>query len=106
MARQERRVTLEQLRNLSIVILAVETFFVCVVLAVVLFFAIRGTTQAIAKVRIYGPRARATFRRMAISAEQTSQKITAPFVSTSSTRARVERTVSAAFSAFSHRKEV
>jgi uncharacterized membrane protein len=97
--------TLEQLRNLSIVILAVETFFLCGVLAVVLFLAIRGTTQAIAKVRIYGPRARGAFRRITVSAEQTSQKITAPFVSASSTRARVERTVSAAFSAFSHRQE-
>jgi uncharacterized membrane protein len=98
-------VTIEQLRNLSIVILAVETFFLCVVLAVVLFFAIRGTSEAIAKVRIHGPRARGAFRRMAVSAEQTSQKITAPFVSASSTRARVERTVSAAVSAFGHHKE-
>lgn len=97
--------TLEQLRNLSIVILALETFFLCIVLAVVLFVAIRGTSEAIAKMRIYGPRARLAFRRMAVSAEETSQKITAPFVAASSTRARVERTVSAAFSVFGHRKE-
>jgi uncharacterized membrane protein len=97
--------TLEQLRNLSIVILALESFFLCGVLAVVMIFAIRGTTQAIAKLRIYGPMARGAFRRMNFSAEQTSQKITAPFVAASSTRARVERTVSAAFSAFGHRKE-
>jgi hypothetical protein len=99
-------VTLTQLRDLSVVILGVETFFLCAVLAAVLFLAIRGTSQAIKKVRIYGPRARGAFRRMAVSADQTSQKITAPFVSASTTRARVERTVSAAFSAFSHRKEV
>jgi uncharacterized membrane protein len=98
--------TLEQLRNLSIVILAVESFFLCLVLAVVLFFAIHGTSQAIAKLRIYGPKARGAFRRMAASAEQTSQKISAPFVAASTTRARVERTVSAAFSIFGHRKGV
>lgn len=98
--------TLTQLRDLSIVILGVETFFLCAVLAAVLYLAIRGTSQAILKLRIYGPRARGYFRKMAISAEQTSQKITTPFVLASSTRARVERTVSSAFSAFSHRKEV
>lgn len=98
--------TLEQLRDLSVVILGVETFFLCAVLAVVLVFAILGTTKAISKVRIIGPRARGYFRNMADNAEKTSQKITAPFVSVSSTRARVGRTVSAAFSAFSNRKEV
>ena len=98
--------TLEQLRDLSVVILGVETFFLCAVLAAVLFFAILGTSQAILKVRILGPRARGYFRNMADNAERTSQKITAPFVSVSSTRARVERTVSAAFSVFSNRKEV
>jgi hypothetical protein len=99
-------VTLEQLRDLSLVILAVETFFLCLVLAAVLYLAIRGTSQAILKVRMYGPRARGFFRRMAHNAEQTSQRISAPFVSASSTRSRVERTVSAAFSVFSHRKGV
>jgi hypothetical protein len=99
-------VTLEQLRDLSIVILGVETFFLCVVLAAVLFIAIRGTSQAILKIRIYGPVARGYFRKMAQSAEETSHKLTAPFVSASTTRARVERTVAAAFSTFSHRKEV
>jgi hypothetical protein len=58
-------VTLEQLRDLSVVILGVETFFLCLVLAAVLFIAIRGTSQAILKVRIYGPVARGYFRRMA-----------------------------------------
>jgi hypothetical protein len=88
------------------VILGVETFFLCFVLAVVLVLAIMGTSRAILKVRMYGPVARSYFRRMAQGAEQTSQKITAPFISVSTTRARVERTVSAAFSAFGHRKEV
>ncbi len=98
--------TLEELRDLSIVILGVETFFLCIVLAAVLFLAIFGTSKTIAKVRIYGPRARETARKIAASAEQASQKITAPFVAASSTRARVERTVSAAVSAFSHHKGV
>ena len=97
--------TLEQLRDLSVVILGVETFFLCLVLAAVLFIAIRGTSQAILKVRIYGPVARGYFRRMAQGAEQTSHKITSPFVTASSSRARIQRTVSAAFSAFNHRKE-
>jgi hypothetical protein len=99
-------VSLEQLRDLSLVIIGIETFLLCLVLAVVLVFAIRGTSQAILKLRMYGPVARGQFRRIAVSAEQKSQKLTAPFVSASSTRARVERTVSAAFSAFSHRKGV
>jgi uncharacterized membrane protein len=99
-------VTLEQLRDLSIVILGVETFFLCAILAAVLYFAISGTSKAILKVRILGPRARGYFRSMADNAERTSQKITAPFVSVSSTRVRVERTVSAVYSAFSNRKEV
>jgi hypothetical protein len=99
-------VSLEQLRDLSLVIIGIETFLLCLMLAVVLVFAIRGTSQAIQKLRMYGPVARGHFRRIAASAEQTSQKLTAPFVSASSTRARVERTVSAAFSAFNHRKGV
>ncbi len=98
--------TLEQLRDLSVVILGVETFFLCAVLAAVLVLAIRGTSQAISKIRIIGPRARGYFRSMADNAERTSLKITAPFVSASSTRARVGRTMSAVFSAFSNRKEV
>jgi len=98
-------VTLTQLRDLSVVILGVETFFLCLVLAAVLFIAIRGTSQAILKLRLYGPVARGYFRKMAQGAEQTSLKITSPFVSASSSRVRIERTVSAAFSAFRHRKE-
>jgi hypothetical protein len=99
-------VSLEQLRDLSLVIIGVETFLLCLVLAVVIFLAIRGTSQAILKVRMYGPAARGYFRRMAEGAEKNSQKLTAPFVSASSTRARVERTISSAFSAFNHRKGV
>jgi uncharacterized membrane protein len=98
-------VTMTILRDISVVILAVETFFVCIVLVAVLYVAIRGTSATIVKVRIYGPRARGTFRNMAASAESTSQKITAPFVAASSARARVARMASAAFSTFSHRRE-
>ena len=98
--------TLEQLSDISVVILAVETFFLALVLAVVLFFAIRTTSQTIVKLKVLGPKARVYFRSMAQGAEQTSQKITSPFVSMSATRARVERTVSAAFSVFKQRKEV
>jgi hypothetical protein len=99
-------VSLEQLRDLSLVIIGVETFLLCLVLAVLLVFAIRGTSQAILKLRVYGPVARGYFRRVATSAEQKSQKLTAPFVSASAARVRVERTVSSLFSAFNHRKGV
>jgi hypothetical protein len=99
-------VSLEQLRDLSLVIIGIETFLLCLVLAVLLVFAIRGTSQAILKLRVYGPAARGYFRRVATSAEQNSQKLTAPFVSASAARVRVERTVSALFSAFNHRKGV
>lgn len=98
--------SLEQLRDLSLVIIGVETFLLCLVLAVVLVFAIRGTSQAILKVRMYGPVARGYFSRMAQGAERSSQKLTAPMVSLSTARARVGRTLSAAFSALSNRKEV
>lgn len=98
--------SLEQLRDLSLVIIGVETFLLCLMLAVVLVFAIRATTGAIAKVRTAGPVARGFFRRMAQGAERSSQKLTAPMVSLSTARARFTHTVSAAYSAFSNRKEV
>jgi hypothetical protein len=97
-------VTLTQLADLSIVILGVEAFFLGIVLAAFLVLAIAGTSKTIDRVRIYGPRARAAARKMAASAEQTSQRIASPFVSVSASRARVKGTVSAAFTAFSHRK--
>jgi hypothetical protein len=99
-------VSLEQLRDLSLVIIGVETFLLCLVLAVVLVFAIRSTSQAILKVRSYGPVARGYFRRMAQGAERSSQKLAAPMISLSTTRARVARTLTAAFSAFHPHKEV
>jgi uncharacterized membrane protein len=98
-------VTMTLLRDISVVILAVETFFVCIVLVAVLYFAIRGTSATITKVRIYGPRARGYFRNMATSAENTSQKIAGPLVAASSARARAARMASVAFSTFSHRRE-
>jgi hypothetical protein len=103
---QEKRVSLEQLRDLSLVIIGIETFLLCLVLAVALVFAIRGTSQAILKVRMYGPVARGYFRKMAEGAERSSQQLTAPMVSLSTARARVGRTLSATFAVFSTRKEV
>jgi sensor c-di-GMP phosphodiesterase-like protein len=98
-------VTLTDWTNVAIVILAVQAFFLAIILGAVLFVAIWGTSKTIRQLRIFGPRARAYFRGLADSAEQTSQRIATPFMGASAARARMVRTMSAAFSSIKGQKE-
>jgi hypothetical protein len=98
-------VTLTEWTNVAIVILAVQAFFLAIILGAVLYFGIRGTSGIIRQLRISAPRAQAYFRNLADAAEQTSQRIATPFMSASAARARMVRTVSAALSVFRGQKE-
>lgn len=98
--------TLTDWTNVAIVILAVQAFFLAIILGAVLFVAIWGTSKTTQQLRIVGPKARAYFRGLADRAEQTSQRIATPFMGASAARARMVRTVSAAFAAIKGRKEI
>jgi hypothetical protein len=80
---------LADLRNIGIVILAVEVFLVSLVPAAIFFFLIWGVTRLMAAMRIRGPVVRGYFRKAAETAEQTSQQIASPFVSAHAATAHV-----------------
>jgi hypothetical protein len=83
--------TLADLRDLSIILLALEAFIIGLVPAALFFFMIKGVFWLNRKVSIAGPRVRGYFRKAERSTKIASEKIAAPFITASATTARVKR---------------
>jgi hypothetical protein len=83
--------TLENWRDLSIILLAVEAFVIVMVPAAVFFFTIKGVLWMNRKISIAGPIVRGYFRKAERSTKIASDRIAAPFITASATTARVKR---------------
>ena len=71
------------LRDIAVVLLAIEIFVVMLVPVVITYFAVRGVSWLQRQLRTYAPPVQGGFRKAASVAEQVSQKIAEPFIVTS-----------------------
>jgi hypothetical protein len=86
--------TLADLRNVSIVLLAFEAFVLGLVVGAAVYMSLRGTNWLIRHVRIAGPVVQGRFRIVANASENASQRIAAPFISVSASNAKARRVMS------------
>ncbi len=98
--------TLSDWTSIAIIILAVETFFLAIALGAMVYFSLRGMRWIIRQVEAVAPRAQSTVRRAAEFSEQASERIAAPLISASEVKARLQRTLTAAISMLTGRREV
>lgn len=98
--------TLANWRDLAVILLAIEAFVIALLPGIVLFFAIRGMSWVIRKLRATAPTVQGYFRKAATISEQASQRVAAPFVGTSATLARVRGGRSALAASLRPRKGV
>ncbi len=67
-------------RDLSVVLLVIEVFFLTLIPGVILYFCIRGMTWTLRKVREVGPQAQRIFRTVESHTKLGSEKVAAPFI--------------------------
>jgi hypothetical protein len=77
--------------SIAIIILAVEAFVFALVFGVLFFFLNVGVVKAQGAVKQYGPIVRGRLRQVATISEQTSQKITGPFIAVEVTNAKTRQ---------------
>lgn len=75
--------TLGNWRDLAIVLLALEAFLLSLIPAVILYFALRGMSWLIRKLRSVMPTVQGYFRKAATVTEEISQQAVAPVITTS-----------------------
>ncbi len=80
------------LRDIAVVIIALEVFVMLLVPAAILYFLLKGIGWVQKQVRKYGPLVRFRFRQAAQIAEDMSHKAAAPVIVTSATATQVKRT--------------
>ncbi len=97
--------TLANWRDLAVVLLAVEAFFISLIPGVILYFAVRGMLWVIRKLRVTAPTVQGYFRKAADISEQVSQRTAAPFIAVSATLAQVNRWRSAPMTLLKSMKE-
>lgn len=98
--------TLANWRDLAVVLLAIEAFFISLIPAAILYLAVRGMLWVIRKLRAVAPIVQGAFRKAATISEQASHRMAAPVIATSAALARVGRVRSAVTTALLARKEV
>lgn len=98
--------TLANWRDLAVILLAIEAFFISLIPGVILFFAVRGMLWVIRKLRGGAPIVQGYFRKAATISEQASQRVAAPIIATSATFAQVHRWQTALAASLQPRKEV
>ena len=81
--------TLANWRDLSIILLVIEAFFLSLVPAAVLYLCVRGISLIIKQVRMVAPPVQRYFSKAAEVSEQASRKITAPVIGASASAAQV-----------------
>jgi hypothetical protein len=83
--------TIALLRDISVVIIALEVFVICLVPGVILFFIVKGLFWVERKIKYFAPLVQYRFRQVADITEKTSQKVAAPVMSVNASAARVRR---------------
>jgi hypothetical protein len=83
--------TLADLRDLSIILLAIEAFIIGLVPAVLFFFMIKGVLWLNRKLPVAGSVVRGYFRKAERSTKVASERIAAPFITAGATTARIKR---------------
>ena len=83
--------TLSAWADLSIILLAIEAFVICLVLGVIYFYATRGILQLMRRLRITFPIIQGYFRQAEQVTKTASDRVAAPFIATSAATAKVRR---------------
>ncbi len=97
--------TLANWRDLAVILLVIEAFFMSLIPGVILFFAVRGMLWIIRKLRAVSPTVQGYFRTAATVSEQASQRVAAPFIATDAKMAQVRRWRQTSISLLQSRKE-
>ncbi len=79
------------LRDIAVLIIAIEVFIMLLVPLVILYFSLKGIGWVQRQVRHYGPLVRFRFGQVAQITEEYSHKAAAPVIVTSASAARVKR---------------
>lgn len=98
--------TLANWRDLAVILLVIEAFFMSLIPGVILFFAVRGMLWIIRKLRAISPTVQSYFRKAATISEQASQRVAAPFIATSAAVAQAQRWRESSMTLLKTRKEV
>lgn len=97
------------LRDIAVVIIALEVFIMLLVPAVILYFVVKGLGWVQKQVQKYGPMVRFRFAQAAQVTEDLSHKAAAPVIQTSAAVTRIRRTgaaLAASLPTFSKTMEV
>jgi hypothetical protein len=95
------------LRDIAVVIIALEVFIMLLIPAVILYFSVKGISWVQKQVQKFGPMVRFRFAQAAQITEEFSHKAAAPVIVTSASVARVKRvraTLAASLSILSTRE--
>lgn len=98
--------TLDNWRDLAIILLAVEAFLLSLIPGVILYFAIRGISSLIRKLRSVAPVVQGYFRKAATVTEEVSQKAVTPMIAASATMAQLRGWRSALINSLQPKREV
>lgn len=80
--------TLADWRDLAIILLAVEAFLLSLIPGALLYFAVRGISFLIRKLRSVAPIVQGYFRKTATVTEEVSQKAVTPMIEAGATLAQ------------------
>jgi hypothetical protein len=83
--------TLHTLRDISVVLLAIQCFVVLLVPAALVYLMVRGLLWVQRKIRLYSPAVQGGFRRAATTAESASHRVASPVMRVNGLSARVRR---------------
>ncbi len=98
--------TLGNWRDLAIILLAAEAFLLSLIPAAILYFALRGMSSLIRKLRSVAPTVQGYFRKAATITEEASQRISAPVIRISATAAQLRGWRSALINSLQPKREV
>ncbi len=79
------------LRDISVVIIAIEVFIILLAPTVAVYLVLRGMTWVLGRARRYAPVVQGYFRQGAQITDQASQKVAAPVIAVEAFAARVRR---------------
>jgi hypothetical protein len=83
--------TLALLRDIAVIIIALELFVMLLVPAVILYFIVKGTYWVERQMKHLAPVAQLRFRQLAEATEKASHKAAAPVMTAEENAARVRR---------------
>ncbi len=81
--------TLDNWRDLAVVLLALEAFLLSLIPGVILYFGVRGVSQLIRKLRTLAPTVQGYFRKAATLTEEVSQHAVTPVIAASAALAQL-----------------